>query len=377
MKIGILTYYYDMNCGTTLQAYATMLAVQKSFPNADVEIIPFRSFRLRRLPYKYQASFGSILRDLRRIRGYMEFARNFQKVTSDYVIVDPQAGIEYIKSRGYERIYVGADTLLELDRLPEGYDGLSAFWLSPDIPAKKYLLAASSKNVSYDKLSVKQKKEMQACIDSYSGIMVRDTATYELISHFTKAEDIQMICDPTFTLPIDYSFADKYVKRKGIDFSNVICFHPLKGETWCAEVADRLRKEGYKIACFRPAKWANYELNDMNPLEQLGIYRQFKCFVTHRFHDTVFCLKNSERVVTYPASDNYAAKKGGSKYSALYDLFGLTELCFIPKKADITPDLMMDRIHGVIAGFDAYKAKIEQVREELANDYMNKLKATR
>lgn len=366
-----------MNCGTTLQAYATMLAVQRTFPEADVEIIPFRSFKLRRLPYKYNATVASILRDLRRIKGYIDFAHNYQKVKSDYVTSDSKAGIEYIKSRGYDRIYVGADTLLELDRLPEGYDGLSAFWLSPEIPAKKYLLAASSKNVSFDKLTETQKKEMQACVDSYAGIMVRDTATFELISHFTKTENIQMICDPTLTLPIDYSYADKYVKRKGIDFSNVICFHPIKGETWCAEVADLLRQEGYKIACFRPAKWADYELNDMSPLEQLGIYRQFKCFVTHRFHDTVFCLKNGERVVTYPASDSYAAKKGGSKYSALYDLFGLTDLCFIPKKADITPDMMMEKIHSVIKGFDVYKPKIKRELEKLAGDYLDKLKRTR
>lgn len=264
-----------------------------------------------------------------------------------------------------------------MDRLPESYDGLSAFWLSPEISAKKYLLAASSKNVSYNHLSDKQKLEMKRCVDSYSGIMVRDKATYELLTHFTDEETIQTICDPTFTLPIDFSFAERYVKRRGIDFSNVICFHQIKGETWCEEVAIRLREEGYKIASFRPANWADYELNDMGPFEQLGIYRQFKCFVTHRFHDTVFCLKNGERVVTYPASDNYTATNGDSKYSALLDLFGITDLCFIRRKAEITPDLMIEKIHNVINGFDKQLPKIEKVRNELSKDYMDKLKSTR
>ena len=377
MKIGVLTYYYDMNCGTTLQAYATLMAVKQVFPTDDVEIIPFRSFKLRRLPYRTDASFGSILRDIRRIKGFYSFARDFQKVTSDFVTADPKAGIEYIKSRCYDRIYVGADTLLELDRLPKGYDGLSAFWLSPDIPAKKYLLAASSKNVNYEGLSPIQKTEMQGCVDSYSGIMVRDTATYELITHFTSKDKVQLIPDPTFTLDIDYSYADAYLRHKGVDFSNVICIHPMKGETWCAAVAERLRSEGYKVACFRPAKWADYELNDMSPLEQLGIYRQFKCFITHRFHDTVFCLKNGEPVVTYPASDSYKAKKGGSKYSALYNLFNLTDLCLIQSKADITPELMLKKINAVISEFDNYKAKIEVVCNQLKDDYMDKLKKTK
>jgi len=377
MRIGVLTYYHDMNCGTTLQAYATLMAVRQVFPDDLVEIIPFRSFKLRRLPYKSEASLQSILRDIRRIRGYCSFARDFQGVTSDYVTNDPKKGIEYIKSRNYDRIYVGADTLLELDRLPQGYDGLSAFWLSPDILAKKYLLAASSKNVSYEFLSSKQKEEMQACIDSYSGIMVRDTATFELISHFTDKSNIQIIPDPTFTLNIDYSYAERYINNKGIDFSNVICFHPMKGETWCAAVAERLRGEGYKIACFRPAKWADYELNDLSPLEQLGIYKQFKCFVTHRFHDTVFCLKNGEPVVTYPATDAYKAKKGGSKYSALYDLFGLTSLCLITRKADITPDIMIERIHSVISNFDEHREGVKKACERMKIEYMTGLMTTK
>lgn len=377
MRIGILTYYYDMNCGTTLQAYATLMAVKQVFPHDEVEIIPFRAFKLRRLPYKSEATLGSVMRDLRRIRGYYSFVRNFQRVTEDYVTSDPTEGIKYIKSQCYDRIYVGADTLLELDRLPKGYDGLSAFWLSPEIPAKKYLLAASSKNVNYQNLSPKQKEDMQACVNSYSGIMVRDTATYELISHFTNIENLHLIPDPTFTLEIDYSYVERYIKYKKLDFSNVICFHPLKGETWCAEVATRLRKEGYKVASFRPAKWADYELNDMSPLEQLGIYNRFKCFVTHRFHDTVFCLKNGEPVVTYPASDNYTAKIGGSKYSALYELFGLTGLCLIPRKADITPDTMIDKIHTVMSGFDAYQSNVKVVCERLKDQYMSLLRETR
>ena len=377
MRIGVLTYYHDMNCGTTLQAYATLLAVKRVFPEATVEIIPFRAFRLRRLPYKHCATISSLLRDARRILGYIYFAKKYQGIKKDFVTSNPVEGVKYIESLGYDRIYVGADTLLELDRLPKGYVGLSAFWLSPDISAKKYLLAASSKNVSYAHLTEQQKKEMKRCVDSYSGMMVRDKATFELLSHFTDKDNIQTISDPTFTLPIDFSFADRYVKRRGIDFSNVICFHPIKGETWCKEVAERLRAEGYKIASFRPEKWADYELNDMTPFEQLGIYSQFKCFVTHRFHDTVFCLKNNARVVTYPASDKYSAINGGSKYSALYDLFGLTDLCFIQKKSEITPDMMMEKIHTVINRFDNFKSKIDEVINFLGTEYIKKLEATK
>ena len=377
MRIGILTYYHDINCGTVLQAYATLKAVKKVFPNDDVEIIPFRSFVIRRVPYKSQASFGSLLRDARRIYGYQKFEREHLKISSDVVISDPQKGIDFIRERQYDRIYVGADTLLELDRLPKKYDGLSAFWLSPKIPAKKYLLSASSKSVNYADLSPKQKDDMQKCIDSYSGIMVRDMATFELMANFRSREKIKLIPDPTFTIDIDYSFAEKYVNKRNIDFSNLIGIHSLEGEKWCYAVADSLRKDGYKIASFRPAKWADYELNDMTPLEQLGIYRNFKCFITHRFHDTVFCLKNGEPVVTYPASDSYIAKKGGSKYSALYSLFGIAELCLIPQKNDVTTEVMLDKIHAVMCGFPSKQPKISLTCKQLGEQYMTNLEATK
>ena len=42
MKIGILTYYGDLNCGTNLQAFATLSAVKDIFPDSRVEIIDFK-----------------------------------------------------------------------------------------------------------------------------------------------------------------------------------------------------------------------------------------------------------------------------------------------------------------------------------------------
>ena len=52
MKIGLLTYYGDLNCGTNMQALATFQAIKKVYPLDDVEIIPFHGFRARMLPYK-------------------------------------------------------------------------------------------------------------------------------------------------------------------------------------------------------------------------------------------------------------------------------------------------------------------------------------
>lgn len=52
MKIGLLTYFGDLNCGTNMQALSTFLALKKAYPHDAVEIIPFHGFRAKWLPYK-------------------------------------------------------------------------------------------------------------------------------------------------------------------------------------------------------------------------------------------------------------------------------------------------------------------------------------
>lgn len=37
MKIGLLTYYSDLNCGTNMQALAIFQAIKKVYPKDDVE----------------------------------------------------------------------------------------------------------------------------------------------------------------------------------------------------------------------------------------------------------------------------------------------------------------------------------------------------
>ena len=126
MKIGILTYYGDLNFGTNLQAYSTYLMVKSLHENDEVEIIPFHGFYNFNKPFK-STSIKSVLRDCERIRKYAEFRKKYLNIKKDRTIRDVKKAISYINDRGYDRIYVGADTVLELDRLRKGEDGLSAY----------------------------------------------------------------------------------------------------------------------------------------------------------------------------------------------------------------------------------------------------------
>jgi len=360
MKIGILTYFGDLNAGTNLQAYATLKAVQKVFKGHEVEIINFQTWRRLNVPYLSHANIFTIKNDLIRIRKYYHFVKTYLNLSEQKLISsDYNEGIKFITTENYDIILVGSDTLLELIRVREG---ITPYWLSPNIKAKKYLLAASARNLTYDKLNVVQVELIQATINDFSLLGVRDMATYRLLSQFVNKNDerLQIVPDPTFTLAIDYKFAEKYIKKMNINFNvPTVCLHLCKDDYWATDLADRLRVKGYQIASLRPARYADFVLNDLSPFEQIGIYRYFSLMITHRFHDTIFCLKNGTPMITYPFNDSYTTNFGDSKYYNLLKDFDLEETNYISKKSEITVDLIMSKLENAINNFKSKKLIID------------------
>lgn len=376
MKIGILTYFGDLNFGTNLQAYSTMVSVQKAFPEAEVEIVPIHSFKNVNRPYLSEATPISLYRDFVRIRKYSKFVIDELHVKNDVIIKETPAGLDFIKERMYDRIYVGADTLLELDRHEKaGFADLTFYWLGDSISSKQFLLAASSKNAYYSTLTPIQKEQLAKYVPNYSGIYVRDTPSKDLVSNFVDSEKVKIIPDPTFAYDIDYKFADDYVKRRKLDLSNAILIHGYRDDAYLSGFVKLAKKKGYTIASLRPARWADIEINDVGPREHAGIFKYFKCVITHRFHDTVFCLKNNTPVVVSLPAPNLADEKGKSKHSTLLDFFGLTELCLTNDKFTITPEILLKNMEDVLEKWD--KEKINPVLTQLKAEYLNALEETK
>lgn len=166
MKIGLLTYYGDLNCGTNMQALSSLQEIKKAYPQDEVEIIPFHGFRARMMPYK-TFSLKLMWEDMKRFKKYFDFKKNLLHIRHDIVIKDVKVALQYIAAKKYDVIYVGADTLLELDKLNPEYDGISAYWLK-DIKAKKVVIAASSKNVCYENLTERQRLDMKSAANQFS-----------------------------------------------------------------------------------------------------------------------------------------------------------------------------------------------------------------
>lgn len=365
MKIGLLTYYGDLNCGTNLQAYATLLALKRAYKGNDVEIIPFHGFHSSKKPYK-TFSLRYIYRDLFRFKKYADFKKQCLNVTNDVVITDVTKGLDYISSRNYDAIYVGADTLLELDHLPKGYDGASAYWLK-DIKAKKVLIAASSKNVSFEKLTDTQREELTKAAKQFTYIGVRDRATMNLFECLLRSKDrIRYVPDPTFILDIDYSPIEKYLNSKKVNIPKKSVFIQFfSDDFWLAKEVKQLKNKGYTIITNRGVAWSDVVLIDMSPLEQIGLYKYVSFVISPRFHDGVFCMMNHTPALLYVKSSKIMMAGDESKHVSLLKDFGLYPFAYLGAVDSDTP------LKNI---WDSYNETKRHFQEDRINEILEKNK---
>lgn len=368
MKIGILTYFTDIpyfndiNPGMNLQAHGVYQALRDAYPNDEVEIIRFHSwFAIWRI-YLTGMTFESFWKDCRQFYQYWLFSRRHCKSRKALVTMNYKKATHFFNKLGYDAIYVGSDTLLEMFRAPQ--DQLTPYWLSPEVKAHKFMMAASARDASYGKLSIRQREQMKASIDCFEQLGVRDQATKLLISHFIDAQDIrlQLVPDPTFYLDIDYSVADRYTKRSGMAQCGkpIVCFHLLKTDTFADELAKMFHQKGWLVASLRPAKYADFLLKDLSPMEFAGIFKYFTLTITHRFHDSVFSIKNLTPFLVYPPSSSYKNESGHSKQSSLTDAFGLSDICLIEGIQEMEVTAIMERAMNAITEFDKRRSGIQE-----------------
>ena len=327
-KIGILTYFKEYsNLGTNMQAYCTFKAIQGQYPDDFVEIIEYSGWKPAMKPYLSQISIKSLIKDFIRIKKYRKFFKDEYIFSSDKLISSNlKQSLDFIKKQNYDTIYVGSDTLLELKRAEK--DELTAYWLDESVQCKKILIAASSHNVVFENLSSEQKNKIQKTIKDYSLLGVRDEATHRLLSHFTSDGDdrLQIIPDPTFTYDINYSFIENYLKRKKIAINKpIVCLHLTRNTEWASELASFFRKEGYIIASLRPAYYADIIFTDLSAFEQIGLYRYFDLVITHRFHDSIFSIKNLTPVIVYPEFHSDVTLYNENKNRTLFKSFNIEE----------------------------------------------------
>lgn len=379
-KIGILTYMKEYsNLGTNMQAYCTLKAIQKVYPDAKVELIDYSGWKPAMRPYLSDISFQSLKNDYIRIKKYKRFFREELTLSKTKLVSSNlNKSIQFIKKQNYHAIYVGSDIVLELQRA--GKDNLTAYWLDNTIDGHKFLIAASSHNVVYDTLSENRKNQIQKTIDGFSLLGVRDEPTFRLLSKFVPKGDqrLQIIPDPTFTYEIDYSIVEEYIRRRELLLSKpMICLHLLRDSKWAWDLANYFRKEGFIIASLRPAYYADIMFTDLSPFEQIGIYKYFSLVITHRYHDSIFCFKNFTPVIFFPEHVTDVTLYHESKSLTLFKSFKLEKTNYIENKDNITAKYLIDLHQEAIDNFKHNEEFIKITLKEHKEKYKSFVRESR
>jgi len=372
MRIGILTYSREYaNLGTIMQAYCTLNAVRSAYPDAQVELIDYAARAPLPKPYLTDLSLHSIAMDCTRIAKYRRFFSDMLTFSADSLTTtDASKATHFMRRQHYDAIYVGSDTVLELTSAT--HDRLTPYWLDPSIQTTKFMAAASALNLTFEGLSTCQRALIQHSVDAFTLLGVRDAATFRLISRFTSEKDerLQLVPDPTFTYPIDYTHIENYLMRRHMEFTRpVVCLHLLRDSQWAAAVASSFRQSGYVVASLRPARYADLIFSDLSPFEQLGLYKYFSLVITHRFHDTIFCLKNLTPVLAFPEKHTDVTSHGESKLASLLTAFGLDSVSLVSGNSARMPDNILERYRRAVAHFHDARQDIQARLREHSDRY--------
>ncbi len=347
-KIGILTYFWTDNPGTFLQAYSIQEAYRRVLVDDRVEVINYQSFRWRWRPNFSHMTVGQWKRDLTRHAKYNWCRRHRLNLTPRRLVCeDPAKAWRFLSAFRYDLISVGSDTLLELWRTKA--DGVTAYWLNPEIPARKVMCAASARATQFTDLCDGQKDYMRTSVRDFDLLGVRDAATYELLRCLgVNGEKLRVVPDPTFAYEIDPSHADAYFHKRGITFDRpTVALHLLRQMSWAGELASSFRAMGWQVLSLRPAAYADYVVNDISPFEWAGLFGACDLVITHRFHDTVFSLKNKKPTVVLVPNRDRVTTSGDSKYHTCKRLFDFDNVQLIEDWTRVSADEVLEK--GLLA----------------------------
>jgi hypothetical protein len=358
-KIGILTYFWADNPGTFLQAYATLYAYRKRFPEHRVELVDVRYRRNLFRPNRRDTSLKCLVTHWH-YHGLLKRCRRQHLAMSPRGIVtqDYEAAAAYVEAQRYDLVVVGADEILQMlpKYLARGQPPI--YWLPPSLACRKVVCAGSAGTTLYENLSEPMRQRLAESIHAYDLVGVRDDVAYTLMEQLGLKGDprLQRVPDSTFAWPIDPQPAAEAVKRFGLDVARpTVGINAPVNEANVLRLLDHYRSRGYQLVSLAAPSPADYWLWFISPFEWAGIYRYFQFTLTDRFHGSAFSLRSGRLPIGLDFNTQYTAAGLSKKHSLLKE-FGLAETAHINVDRVKDFDELLARCEAAIAAFDAGKA---------------------
>lgn len=360
MKIGVLTYFWDENPGTILQAYCLSGALSSFFKTAHVDIINYRHARHFYLIRNY-LKIRRVYEDYTKKNIYHLFKKKYLNLSSNELISgDIKKSSEFIKSQEYDLIVVGSDTVWQVTKNKKLPGFPNIYWLPERLGQTKQVTFAVSANITrVAGLSVDEKNKMAECLDRFELIGVRDCMTYELVKNiYGPGNKLVNVADPTFAYEPPLFDASEILIKKGVDLQKPLLAinYPARAP-FCREIVAHYRSMGFQIVSLTTGfPYADYQVPCLDPFQWASMFRNFSFVITDRFHGTIFSLKNNVPVLSVDWHPFRSDIEGNSKTLSLMKEFGLEKTNHINLcKQDIRLTSFIEQAERAKNNFDSEK----------------------
>ena len=377
-KIGVVACYNNYNYGSMLQAFATLVALDKL--GYQSEFIDYEKnysitekvkFLPRFLNMYLMREKWRLLEKKLKIREYPEIKQG----DMDRKVAFRRFGAEYYKNRiskpyiGYSNLKASAD---DYDAILVGSDQL---WFPAGLPTNFYNLmfvpeekrkVAYSTSFGVSSVPFYQKKRTIQYLNRIAHIAVREQSGQKLIKDLT-GRDVDVVLDPTLLLSRgdwEKAIPVKPVVPSGYIFCYLLGSNPEHRKA----VMELGRKTGLKVYDmphideFVPGdmQFADEHLYDIDPAQFVNLIRHADYVCTDSFHCCVFSIIHHKKFIAF---DRYSDALMASRNSRISNLCAITGLEKRRYKSDIYTEINAD------SDFESADQRIANVKKK-SIDYL-------
>lgn len=345
MKIGILTWHYYPNFGSSLQAFALQDTI-RSF-GCNVRIINYHNPKYGRVSeskdlvrYLLSSSIGHISPRFR--YPHLNYMRRYLIQTKP--VYDEQ-GVQEL-SKLFDTIVFGSDQIWA----PNVYNPIYQGKYSPN--CKKVSYAAS---IGLPEIPLSLVEKYKENLSNFSHIGIREEEGQRVLKNQCGI-DSEVVLDPTLILSVDrYKAMERKVSNMKEPF--VFCYFLNTNNQYRQSVEAFTKQHGLKIvgcsAKNEDEEWMTI-IKDISACEFLWLIHHSSCVFTDSYHGTIFSLlyhKNFRSFMRFAEDDPIVQN---SRIRQLDQYFSIAPLIQNPKQD----------VSEIDFDFEKFETSLSQLREK-------------
>ncbi|WP_309381125.1 polysaccharide pyruvyl transferase family protein [Cerasicoccus frondis] len=375
-KIGLLTYHHVLNPGSIMQCACLYRLLQSTFPSHIIEIIDYYPEDSQK--FNQHAAKHGKAELIVKFREFLEKNCRF----SEYQILsdDVESGMQILNAQGYDAIFVGSDTVFQIDgylgRKIAGPSAPNLYYLPGPMSAKK--IGAS---VSFDppqEASPEQLASIRQHLGDFDQIFYRDAHAYDIMCEAGISKPM-LAYTPDPTIMTDFSmliapepFDSAKSKKFGISIQN----DSIRAPIW-----KYLQAQGYEVidcmhlAHGQPKKkkklfpWSKQESEPYEFIDAMSIYRKMNGLITDRFHGTIFSSILCPGPVVGIEDDTVYSSRSG-KVRDLYERLGCADCIIRSVNGEIELSQLESALNKAKQKTVSRKIAMEDLRHEGITKFM-------